>query len=250
MRNPAVIRELLEREDVQTHNDAMGAMIDHIKERLNPRERNVLVAHAFVTGGEESESERPLSVGGSGQVDASHFEPFHYTALGHLHRPQRIKRDRIRYAGSLMKYSFSEAEHEKSVSIVHMDREGEVTLETRVLKPKRDMRIVEGYLNDLLHSDEEKSEDYLMVSLLDEGQIIDPIGKLRSVFPNVLRLERKAWQQKTGSGNGLGKEQRKLGTLELFDEFYRYVKGSGLSAEKKDVLQAVLQEMEREEREM
>lgn len=146
-------------------------------------------------------------------------------ALGHLHRPQRIKRDRIRYAGSLMKYSFSEAEHEKSVSIVHMDREGEVTLETRVLKPKRDMRIVEGYLNDLLHSDEEKSEDYLMVSLLDEGQIIDPIGKLRSVFPNVLRLERKAWQQKTGSGNGLGKEQRKLGTLELFDEFYRYVKG-------------------------
>ena len=146
----------------------------------------------MLAGGEESESERPLSVGGSGSVSASLFHPFHYAALGHLHQPQKAGWEHVRYAGSLLKYSFSEASHRKSVALVEIDGAGKTAIETIPLTPRRDVRRLEGYFADIMSNAPEggSRDDYIMVTLLDSGPIMDAIGRLREVYPNVLHLER------------------------------------------------------------
>lgn len=128
------------------------------------------------------------------QDGAEVFEPFHYTALGHLHSPDAIKHDKIRYSGSLLKYSFSEAKQRKSVTIVEMEDDGSFQLREKVLQPKRDMREVEGFMEELLDPlfyQTQSVHDYLKITLHDQGTLIDPINQLRQVYPNVLHLERK-----------------------------------------------------------
>ena len=121
---PGIVREFFDDQSIQSHDEAMRRVVAEIETVLDPNEPNILVGHAFVLGGKTSESERTLSVGGSGCVSADCFSPFAYTALGHLHSPDAIRHDTIRYAGSLLKYSFSEVNHRKSVSIIEMDENG------------------------------------------------------------------------------------------------------------------------------
>ncbi|OIJ13449.1 exonuclease sbcCD subunit D [Anaerobacillus alkalilacustris] len=245
---PGTIRHLLDDQSIISHEDAMKRIIDNIEKSLSPNESNVLVGHAFVLGGLQSDSERSLSVGGSECVSAEVFSPFHYTALGHLHSPTAINHPTVYYSGSLMKYSFSEAKQSKSVSVVTIDKQGAVSVQYKSLAPERDMRIIEGYIDQLLDISfyqDQRVDDYLKISLLDEGALIDPIGKLRSVYPNVLHLERKI-EQLDAKKSGMFQidTSNQKGTLELFSDFYQEMTVSSFTDEKKQVLTAIIDDVD------
>ncbi len=248
---PGQIRHLLDDASVHSHQDAMKAVINRIEENLNPNEPNVLVGHAFVLGGETSDSERTLSVGGSGCVTADLFSPFSYTALGHLHSPDAIRHDTVKYSGSLMKYSFSEAKQRKSISIIEMKDNGSFEIRQRSLKPRLDMREVEGHLEELLDPqfyDKQKVDDYLKVTLLDGGSLIDPIGKLRQIYPNVLHLERKieSIDQKQLSNFKSFKDDKKS-EIDLFEHFYREMTTAEFTNDKREIMSGILNKVLNEE---
>jgi exonuclease SbcD len=194
--DPSQVRHVLDDPKIHTHDDAMKKVTARIESGMDLTKRHVLVGHAFVTphGEEEdntSDSERPLSIGGAEYVSASHFKNFHYTALGHLHQAHYVLNPTIRYAGSPLKYSISEEHHQKGYNIVHMDKQGNVTVEKRLLKPNRDIRTVEGKIDDILQH--EVNNDYVFVKLLDETPILFPMEKVRSVYPNAMHVERKVF---------------------------------------------------------
>ncbi|MBS4211510.1 exonuclease SbcCD subunit D [Neobacillus rhizophilus] len=241
---PGVVRQLLGDDSIHSHQEAMKAMIGKIEETLNPNEPNVLVGHAFVLGGAQSDSERILSVGGSGCVGAELFEPFSYTALGHLHSPDAINHEKVKYSGSLLKYSFSEAKQRKSISIIEMDEKGNFEHRYRSLTPSHDMREIEGYLEQLLDPqfyEKERTQDYLKINLLDEGALIDPINKLRQVYPNVLHLERKIEMtdlKKKQSFNALRSEKKS--EIDLFEQFYNEMTTSEFTVDKKEAMTEII----------
>jgi exonuclease SbcD len=229
---PPVVREQLEDASIDSHNKANRAIVDSILKNQKAQARKILVTHAFVAGGQESESERPLSLGGSGLVDVASFAGFDYVALGHLHRPQKIGSESICYSGSLMKYSFSEADHKKSINIVEMDGEGKTRIEKVSLSPRRDVRILDGYLADILSQAENDAakSDYLMVTLRDTGAIFDAIGKLRQVYPNVMHIERPLLNSDGRLAND-NLDHRKVNEADLFANFYQQVTEENLTDE-------------------
>jgi exonuclease SbcD len=245
---PGTIRYLLDDKTIFSHEDAMKRMVDGIEKSLNPNQPNVLVGHAFVLGGLQSDSERSLSVGGSELISADVFAPFQYTALGHLHSPNAISHPTVFYSGSLMKYSFSEAKQNKSISVVTIDDKGNANVKYRKLTPKHDMRMIEGHLDDLLASSfyqSQQVDDYLKISLLDEGALLDPIGKLRAIYPNILHLERKIEQQDAKKNRMFHIDtSTKKSTVDLFTDFYQEMTTSPFSAEKKQVLTAIIADFE------
>ncbi|WP_404452786.1 exonuclease SbcCD subunit D [Virgibacillus necropolis] len=228
---PAEVRGLFEDDSIHSHHTAMTAIINKIKTKYDMNERHIFIGHAFIAGGMESESEERLSmIGGSPYVDASLFQEFSYVALGHLHQAQRIKSDVIRYSGSILKYTFSEATHKKSITMVDMKNDGECDLTYIPLKARHDMQVVEGYFDDLINQPLENNEDYLHISLLDNGQIIDPMNKLRKIYPNILRLERTSL---TSSKSLIDlqkiRQQQTKSHTELFAQFYEEIKGEPIS---------------------
>ena len=241
---PGVVRQLLGDDSIHSHQDAMKAILGKMEDSINSNEPNVLVGHAFVLGGQTSDSERVLSVGGSGCVGAELFEPFSYTALGHLHSPDAIRHNKVKYSGSLLKYSFSEAKQNKSISIIEMDEKGDFTHRYRSLTPKHDMRELEGHLEELLDPyfyEKERIDDYLKITLLDEGALIDPINKLRQIYPNVLHLERKidiTDLKKKQSFNALRSEKKS--DIELFEQFYLEMTTSEFTSEKREVMTDII----------
>ena len=184
---PARVRHILGIDSIRTHHDALEAVI----EAYGMIETDaVTIGHSFVAGGLETDSERQLSVGTAGQVAKGLYEPFSYTALGHLHNRDAIQSERIAYSGSLMKYSFSEVNHEKSVDVLEWN--GQWTRRRRALTPERDMRQLRGTLNELLAPtfyQQQKTDDYLKIILTDDTALHDPMAKLRTVYPNILHLE-------------------------------------------------------------
>jgi exonuclease SbcD len=224
---PSLVREVTSDDKVRDHETAMEALMRRVVPADAPVRRRILAAHAFVAGGDESESERPLAVGGSASVPPSVFKGFDYVALGHLHRPQKAGAEHIRYSGSLFPYSFSEADHEKSVNLVDMDRDGVCRVEAIPLSGKRRLRIVRGTIADLLTRP--PSDDYIQATLEDRGPVLDAFGRLRSLFPNLLHIERPCL-----AGDGLaGKpsaDHRKTGHADLFRSFYKDVTGKELTA--------------------
>ncbi|WP_066308338.1 exonuclease SbcCD subunit D [Bacillus sp. FJAT-29814] len=244
---PGVVRQVLGDDSIHSHQEAMKAMIGKIEENLNPNEPNVLVGHAFVLGGQTSDSERVLSVGGSGCVGAELFEPFSYTALGHLHSPDAIKHDKVKYSGSLLKYSFSEAKQRKSISIIEMDEKGDFSHRYRSLAPTHDMRELEGHLEELLDPqfyEKERTHDYLKITLLDEGALIDPINKLRQVYPNVLHLERKLDMTDLKKKQSLQAiRSEKKSEIELFEQFYTEMTTSEFSTHKKEAMVEIIEKV-------
>jgi exonuclease SbcD len=190
-------------------------------------------------------------VGGADAVDVACFEGFSYVALGHLHRPQSAGRECIQYAGSLLKYSFAEADHTKSVHVVEMDPLGNCTIERVRLTVRRDVRCIRGYLADILKGPKagENPQDYLMVTLLDTGAILDAMGKLREVYPNVLHIDRPALTEPGQMPNGRA-DHRRMNDAQLFAGFFSEVTGSELSAEEASVYTAVVDAMRQREREV
>lgn len=231
--DPSIVRNLYKDETIRNHNDAQRKILEQITAEMDPNARHIGVGHAFVTpyGEEEentSDSERPLSIGGSEYVDAHHYMNFDYMALGHLHQAHHVLDEKIRYAGSPLKYSISEAHHKKGFFIVEMDGEGKTTIEKRLLTPRRDMRTVEGFIDDILK--QPINEDYVFVKLLDETPVLSPMEKIRSVYPNAMHVERKFYSPLHLADHAEGaKERRKMSDIELFRAFYEEVKGDAPS---------------------
>ncbi len=239
---------------LRDHDACNAAFLDRMRAQAAPGRRRVCVAHAFVTGGrvdvggtvgsdvEESESERPLVVGGGGRVDAGRFEGFDYVALGHLHRPQAMSGGRVRYSGSLMPYSFGESRHEKSVSLVEIDAEGAVSVEAVPLSPRRSVRIVEGTLDALLEATPEGvgGDDYLLARLTDEGALFHPMARLRERYPNVLQIERPALALASGPGAAAASTKTKRAPEQLFADFFEAVEGREMEAEEQALLREIV----------
>ncbi len=256
---PALVRELLGRDDLREHEPCMEALLTPIREQHPEDCRSILVSHAFVAGSSEeaaeSDSERPLSVGGSGLVHASVFRGFDYVALGHLHRPQRAGSDRIHYSGSLYPYSFSELDLAKSVHLVDMDAMGMCRIEALPLTPRRQLRILEGELEALLrdaeqHRGSEASEDYLLIRLLDKGALLHPMARLREFYPNVLQLERPTLEQEMDSDGSRTRQRMRKSAEELFDDFFHEVTGEHLDEAERRAYFEVVDAMYRCEREV
>lgn len=229
---PSVVRDRFAEPEATSHDRAMLTLVKRAFSSIPQGARAVALAHTFLAGGEGSESERPLSIGGAGTVDAAYFQPFHYTALGHLHRSQHTGSEHIRYAGSLMKYSFSEAGHRKSVTLVEMDGSGKTAVQEISLTPRRDVRCLEGFIDELLSGPQggENREDYIMVTLKDTGPILDAVGKLREVYPHVLHIERPHLLV-GGELRGPAGDHRRLSEMDLFSSFFQQVTGDPLSGE-------------------
>ncbi|GDY08572.1 nuclease SbcCD subunit D [Planctomycetia bacterium] len=236
---PPQVRELLNDSSIGDHDSAMEAMCDRMRENFRPGQRNVLIAHAFVVGGSESESERPLSVGGAGTVRAEHFHGFDYVALGHLHSPQRVGENAV-YSGSLLKYSFSECEDTKSVSLVDLSAQGEVTRREIPLLARRDVRRLEGELQELLAraATDPHRDDYLHVTLTDDGAILNAMAKLREGYPNVLNLERRFLERRDGESRSVAR--RGTSDADLFRNFVREVLNADTSEQELAVFAAAV----------
>ncbi|MFH1090341.1 MAG: exonuclease SbcCD subunit D [Pseudomonadota bacterium] len=246
---PAMVRDRLSAPDALDHHAAMAARIRSCAPPPPPRSRSIIVAHAFVSGGSPCESERPLTLGGTGLVEGSVFEGFDYAALGHLHRPQDVGQPKIHYPGSLLKYSFSEIKDTKSVSLIEMDHRGRVSLERAALTPRRDLRRIEGLMKDLLDgpAQGQNREDYLLVSLLDKGALLDPMGRLREVYPNILHLERP-FLNVEGRVSGPGMDHLRRSETELFADFFEQVTSEALNGEEADKFAQILEGWRRMER--
>jgi DNA repair protein SbcD/Mre11 len=201
----------------------------------------VIVAHAFVCGGLVSESEMSLSVGGTGEVDGGLFAEFDYTALGHLHRPQDVGgMSHVRYAGSLLKYSASEASHVKAMTLVEIPETGPVTTTPMPLTPRRDLRKVRGHFQDLLsENDPGNREDYVFIELLDQGPVLDAMVRLRQKYPNLLGLQ-GLQEDALGDPGVLNVDHRSLDPETLFARFIQESTGQELSDEERAIYREVL----------
>lgn len=233
---PAEMRQVAPEEDITTHDDVVRVQAARARAAHPKGTRAIAVAHIFAQGGDLSDTERPLSVGGSEQVMTAHFDGFDYVALGHLHRRQTVGAPHIRYSGSLMKYSFNEVAHEKSVYLVEMDAQGACSVEAIPLTPRRDLRKIEGTLDEVLAGPArgENADDYLWVDLQETGPVLDAMNKIRAVYPNTLHIQRpRAEIDRTIQGleqeGGSPKSD-----AEIFELFFQYVTGAdGLSEERR-----------------
>lgn len=241
----ATVRNIFE-VDVHSHDAAMQVLTNDIRADNGTQRRCVVLSHCFIEGSDSSDSERPLSVGGSESVSNQYFRDFNYVALGHLHGPQSQGQPHIRYSGSILKYSFSEVSHKKSVSLIDMDASGQCHIEPIRLKPRHDMRIIEGTLNELLVAGktDPNYDDYLLVRLLDTHAILDVMGKLREVYPNVLHLERPALSM-GGDRKTLDRAQLQKGEMPLFADFYEQMTGETLNDSSKTVVSEIFDHLHR-----
>ncbi|EDM60215.1 DNA repair exonuclease [Vibrio parahaemolyticus AQ3810] len=231
------------KEPVSTHDEAHKLLAEKITEQFQSEHRNILISHCFVDGAIESESERPLSIGGSDRVSHEYFLNFDYVALGHLHQPQKKGEEYIRYSGSLMKYSFGEQNQKKGFTLVEIGKDGFIGAEHIELTAPHEMRIVEGELEQILEwgKTDPKNEDYLLVRLMDKHAILNPMEKLRTVYPNVLHLE------KPGMLIGVEQEmaQAKLARseIDMFKDFFAEAQDSELSNEQEQAISDIIKQL-------
>lgn len=244
----AQLRELFPDTPISDQQVGADVQMARLRATLQPNRRNVLIAHTYVQGGTSSESERPLILGGTSAIDANLFEGFHFVAMGHLHRPQAVVDGRIDYSGSLLKYSFGESDHQKSVSMVELSGTGPASVTRIPLKPCRDVRVIEGLLQDILQQglNDPGRNDYIHARLTDIGPILDAKAKVQTSYPNVLQVSRT--ESAAGGTGSIKADHRKIDTLELFGLFYKEMTDGELSDEAKAVLMGELEAMEREER--
>lgn len=265
---PGVLRKKYENKDIKNHNDAMKFIVDSIEKDMNKAEVNIAVAHGYITLNREealkaqdedkykaaeievSESERPLSIGGTDLIDGNIFNDFDYVALGHLHGRQKVGRESMRYSGSLLKYSFSEVNHKKGVTVVEIDDKNNIRIRHKELIPLRDMRTIRGPIDDLIEAArkcEEGREDYIQAILTDKGELVDPIGKLRAVYPNVMLLRKEEGNSVLDSLTAASEGYKSKSEIDLFKEYYERLGDGEFSKEKEDVMIDIIKEAMREE---
>ena len=218
--------------------------------KIDPEQTNIILAHQFVTAGskdpERSDSET-ASLGGIDNIDYRVFDPFDYAALGHIHKPQAMGRSHVRYSGSILKYSFSEIKKEKEAVILHIEKNKEIEMSFHKLKPLRDMREIRGTIKELMEEkvDLGNREDYMQVVLTDEEEILDAIGKVRTVFPNVMqiRLENRRYE-KNQAVHAEEPDAFRQDPMHLFSEFYELQNNIELEEEEGRKLESIFEEVE------
>lgn len=221
--------------------------------RIDPGERNVLISHFFVTCQDKepelSDAETTIHVGGIDNVDAGRFAPFDYVALGHIHKPQKIGPENVWYAGAPLAFSFSECTHVKSINVVELGAKGEVTVNRRPVVSLHALRKVEGTLEELLEKgvgEGSRAEDYIQAILTNEEELVDPIGTLRSVYPNICQIV-LAKKEKEARQTVKGRHAiRRKSTAELFADFYGLVRGTEMDEARKKVTEETVKKVERE----
>ena len=227
---PALVRPFYADAEITDYTSAYHMVIESMK--IDRSVRNVLVAHAFVTGAERSESEE-VSVGGADNVDASVFEGFDYVALGHIHGPQNIG-GRIRYCGTPLKYSFSEAKQQKSVTVAELGKKGDLRLRTVPLTPLRDLCELRGTYVELTSKtdyDRRNRSDYMHITLTDEDDIPDVVSRLRLIYPNLMKLDYDNTRTRSRGVLDQGGDSERKTPLQLFGELYEKQNGAVLSDE-------------------
>lgn len=219
---PAHVRRWFPDADIESYTDAVAEAVAHMD--IDTATRNVLVTHQFVTGGTRSGSEE-LSVGGTDNVDSGVFAPFDYVALGHLHGAQQIGRPTIRYAGSPLKYSFSEARQHKSVTVVTLGEKGDVQVRTAALTPLRELREIRGSYDELtarsFYEHTTYRSDYLHLILTDEQDVFDAMSRLRTIYPYLMTLDYDNARTRAAGGMSVPAETERRTPLELFEALYQ-----------------------------
>lgn len=246
---PADVRKYYLDIQIESYDAAVRCIINNTK--IDKNERNIIMVHQFVTAGgvdvERCESES-LSLGGIDNIDISIFDDFDYVAMGHIHKGQKLMKDTVRYSGSPLKYSFSEVNHRKSVPVIEFIDKGNINIELVDLVPLRDMKTIKGTMEELLSKDFIKNiniDDYISVVLIDEDYIMDAIGKLRSVYKNILRLE---YDNKRTNGYMLNDSKNNidvkvLSEIELFSKFYEMQNNIEISDEKRSIVEQTIEEI-------
>lgn len=240
---PAHVRRFFEDTEIESYTDAVKCAVDAMN--VNTSERNVLITHQFVTGGEHSESEE-VSVGGTDNVDASVFESFDYVALGHLHGPQSIGRETVRYCGTPLKYSFSEEKHTKSVTIVEMREKGSTSVRTVDLVSMRELVTVKGKYMDVVDSKFRENlnpNDYYRVILTDEDDVPEAASRLRAVYKNLLDLSFDNSRTRSIAIIGDSGDAQTKSEIQLFEELFAKQNGKEMSEEQKALAMAIIEEV-------
>lgn len=244
----ATVRPFFPEETIENTHDAVACAIRHIE--IDPKRRNVLVAHQFVAGGspsgsEESFSTTDISVGGSDMVHASIFSPFDYVALGHIHRAQNVSSERIRYCGTPMAYDFSEAGTEKSITLVEIGAEHSVSIRRIAIPAPRNLVEIRGTFDEVTSDDFLRRTDrdaYVHVTLTDDNPIPDVINRLRQAYPRITHLD---WDnaRTRQSGEITVTEVRKQTPMSIFAEFYQHMGGTALTEEQSNYVENLIREI-------
>ena len=238
---PAHVRAAFPEAEINSYTDALRLAVEKLQ--MDSSERNVLIAHQFVTGASRSDSE-DVSVGGLDNVDSDVFAGIDYVALGHIHRAQSCGSDNIRYCGTPLKYSFSEADHYKSVTVVELGPKGQLQLHTPALTPLRDMRIIRGsfaQVTDKTFYENTPTDDYLQVILTDEEDIPEAIGKLRVIYPNIMKLTYDNTRTRTHQCIDGAEDVEKKSPLQLFAELYEQQNNRPMNQEQQEFTQALIE---------
>lgn len=240
---PSDVRRCFPDDDTESFDSAFKTAVSHLN--VNEKERNVIIAHQFITGAAAGGSES-VSVGGLDNISAEVFAQFDYAALGHIHHRQNIMSEKVRYSGTPLKYSFSEVGDEKTVTIADIGKKGKLSIEEVPLCPMRDLREIKGtYLEitDRNFYDKFNREDYIHATLTDENDIPEAIGRLRSVYPNIMKLDYDNTRTRGNRVVGDLADEIQRSPAELFAEFYQTCNNSALSDEQKDYIDGVIKEI-------
>ena len=245
---PAHVRRYFEDAEIKTYTEALKIAVDNMN--IDTSKRNIIITHQFVTGSERCESEE-LSVGGTDNVDASVFADFDYVALGHIHGPQNCASEKIRYCGTPLKYSFSEANHKKSVTVVELTEKGNLKIDTLPLTPLRDMKEIKGTYEEIMSKDfysgTTYQEDYMHITLTDEEDVYDAIGRLRTVYKNLMKLDYDNKRTRGASHSALVADVENKSHFELFADFYEELNSQPMSDEQSKYIQSLIEKIWEEE---
>lgn len=245
---PSLVKRVYPEEEIITYQDAVNAAVQHMQ--IDTDKRNVLLAHQFVTGAARCDSEE-LSVGGVDDVDASVFDGFDYVALGHLHGPQKIGKETVRYSGTPLKYSFSEANQKKAAVIVDVEEKGKINIQQIPLVPKHDMWEIRGTYMEVTALDfykDMKTDDYLHITLTDEEDIPDAIGKLRTIYPNIMKLSYDNLRTRAAVTVRGTAEVEEKSPMELLKEFYELQNNQPMTDEQEEIARGMMEEIWEDER--
>ena len=245
---PSLVKRVYPEEEIITYQDAVNAAVQHMQ--IDTDKRNILLAHQFVTGAARCDSEE-LSVGGLDDVDASIFDGFDYVALGHLHGPQKIGKETVRYSGTPLKYSFSEANQKKAAVIVDVEEKGKINIQQIPLVPKHDMREIRGTYMEVTALDfykDMKTDDYLYITLTDEEDIPDAIGKLRTIYPNIMKLSYDNLRTRAAVTVRGTAEVEEKSPMELLKEFYELQNTQPMTDEQEEIARGMMEEIWEDER--
>ena len=244
---PSVVRHALAgeegTEEIRTYQEAVQAAVEHMD--IDTEKRNILVAHQFAVGAVSCDSEE-ITVGGIDQIEVSVFRDFDYVALGHIHSPQNVGSDHIRYCGTPLKYSFSEAGQQKSVTVVELKEKGNLKVREIPLKPKRDMRKLKGSymeITSLSNYQDTNTEDYVQITLTDEEDIVDGMQKLRTIYPNLMRLEYDNRRTRENQNVAGAETVQKKSELEYFEEFFELQNNQPMNKEQRKFSEGLMQKL-------